>query len=687
MTAPWSPNKPYTAGQLVMSGGNAYMCSTGGTSSAGNAPTGTGTGITDTAVVWACVTTTAWQATTAYSVGQLVTNAGNTYECTTAGTSAASGGPMATTATGIPDGNAYWACVTSATWLVNAATATAWQANHSYTLNDVVTNAGNTYYCTTAGKSANAASGGPTGTGSGIVDALTWAYTDLVGNATDNAYVVYVPPSTTGSTTDNTIESCLRLGATHPDETTTYSDVCSSTDTFYALSSTYQGSNGIALLTPGSINMVAAGGVSTTCSSNTFSTAGPSYSVTAEPNDPNNPTPSNVSKIITASLTEKFGGEWITSGFTQAGSVSVTTNYQASFTAASSYSFAGGLSFSNGFTGSFSTGSGASVSVPLQILNVSVQWNSVSTQWPNGNGPQFQESGGCTANGFSFVVPEEGNANVKSFRRLRDMYLVIVGVANIATDLLVTAYAMAGGIMADEDGPGSVQHYLEAAMPISIACTALNGALCAMGLALGVMQLILFKEDSDQATALAITPGTLQLKTGEVNAAPALTLKNPKAPPIGPTPIGPVNSPRITLSIGDPGETAALEMHRAGLTVHGNKDKGTVTMNDSGLELKFGNDVSITLGDSGITLAAQGHSISVANDKVAITGQQVSIDALQTALSGLAAQLEASSKGLQEQIETKTKALQTQIDHIDDPQAFLHRKLKLRRTAMGFDDD
>lgn len=44
-----------------------------------------------------------WAGTTAYTVGQRVTNAGRAYQCVTAGTSAGSGGPT-TTATSIPDG-------------------------------------------------------------------------------------------------------------------------------------------------------------------------------------------------------------------------------------------------------------------------------------------------------------------------------------------------------------------------------------------------------------------------------------------------------------------------------------------------------------------------------------------------------------------------------------------------------
>lgn len=51
--------------------------------------------------------TVAWAHSTAYVLGDRVTNAGNVYECTTAGTSSASGGPT-TTAASITDGTVVW---------------------------------------------------------------------------------------------------------------------------------------------------------------------------------------------------------------------------------------------------------------------------------------------------------------------------------------------------------------------------------------------------------------------------------------------------------------------------------------------------------------------------------------------------------------------------------------------------
>ena len=53
-------------------------------------------------------TGTAWASSTAYGVGTVVVNSENVYKCTTAGTSAGSGGPTGTGAT-IADGTAVWA--------------------------------------------------------------------------------------------------------------------------------------------------------------------------------------------------------------------------------------------------------------------------------------------------------------------------------------------------------------------------------------------------------------------------------------------------------------------------------------------------------------------------------------------------------------------------------------------------
>jgi uncharacterized phage protein gp47/JayE len=63
-------------------------------------------------------TLSAWTPTTTYAVGDLRTNGGNIYSCTTAGTSAASGGPSGT-GTSIVDGSVVWRFIAAGAAAVN----------------------------------------------------------------------------------------------------------------------------------------------------------------------------------------------------------------------------------------------------------------------------------------------------------------------------------------------------------------------------------------------------------------------------------------------------------------------------------------------------------------------------------------------------------------------------------------
>lgn len=60
----------------------------------------------------------AWTASTAYALDDHVNNGGNVYVCTTAGTSAGSGGPTGT-GSGITDGTAVWSYVGTVDMTVN----------------------------------------------------------------------------------------------------------------------------------------------------------------------------------------------------------------------------------------------------------------------------------------------------------------------------------------------------------------------------------------------------------------------------------------------------------------------------------------------------------------------------------------------------------------------------------------
>ncbi len=99
LAAAWVASTVYRVpGQVVTNDtGKMYECMTIGTAAGSGGPTGTGAG-------------TAWQATTAYSVGDYVSNGGLIYKCTVAGTSAGSGGPTGQQSI-ITDGTVTWSFV------------------------------------------------------------------------------------------------------------------------------------------------------------------------------------------------------------------------------------------------------------------------------------------------------------------------------------------------------------------------------------------------------------------------------------------------------------------------------------------------------------------------------------------------------------------------------------------------
>jgi hypothetical protein len=100
------------AGVLTLSGFPKTDSSADNTGTAGAARIRTASGgtdiITGMTVGLSSTAAPAWAASTAYTVGQYRTNGANQYRCTTAGTSASSGGPTGT-GTGISDGTAVWA--------------------------------------------------------------------------------------------------------------------------------------------------------------------------------------------------------------------------------------------------------------------------------------------------------------------------------------------------------------------------------------------------------------------------------------------------------------------------------------------------------------------------------------------------------------------------------------------------
>lgn len=121
----WASATPYAVGAQVTNNGLIYTCTTAGTSG-GTGPTGTGSGITDGSCKWSFVgvggLTSGWTTSTAYFTGGSVVIAnGNSYQCTTSGTSAASGNGPSGTGSSIADGTCVWKYLAADTPLNGAA--------------------------------------------------------------------------------------------------------------------------------------------------------------------------------------------------------------------------------------------------------------------------------------------------------------------------------------------------------------------------------------------------------------------------------------------------------------------------------------------------------------------------------------------------------------------------------------
>jgi len=133
-----------------------------------------------------------WILSHVYHVGDYVTNdTGKVYQCITAGTSAAAGGPTGTSAN-ITDGTVHWKYVGANDTTVNWA----WRASHAYVVGDVVANQdGMIFYCITAGTTA--ATGGPTTVSADITDNTAhWCYYATAGaNLTIYMFHYLYPPA------------------------------------------------------------------------------------------------------------------------------------------------------------------------------------------------------------------------------------------------------------------------------------------------------------------------------------------------------------------------------------------------------------------------------------------------------------------------------------------------------------
>jgi len=138
-----------------------------------------------------------WQPLTTYYANNLVVNGGNLYVCVSnSGVSASSGGPTITTGSAQTDSGVVWTYF-GKNYVTNdpLSVQTNWIASTVYTLNQQVIEDNRVYACVAAGTSGSTA---PTGLNNSVVDgSVTWTY---VGVFRATAYTGIMPKVTTATT-------------------------------------------------------------------------------------------------------------------------------------------------------------------------------------------------------------------------------------------------------------------------------------------------------------------------------------------------------------------------------------------------------------------------------------------------------------------------------------------------------
>jgi hypothetical protein len=446
---------------------------------------------------------------------------------------------------------------------------------------------------------------------------------------TSTAFVVYVPPN--GS--DTTVESCLRLGASPAvstaDESKTYADAVAVANKVDVLASqTYSTSPGIALVTPGTINLVAAGGVNASCGNYSNSTFGPSYTVTQDG-----------SLVVNATYTHQGVdtlGLWSTVSFNQASNVAVNfVPIQASFatTLLANYALQGPVVLSNNYGLMWSSTLGWSVTAQMaRVINIG--WRTVVANAKDGSNNQYytKDQAANTAQGFSWTVPKKDK--YKDFDTWQEKYCRLVNKLALATDALAIVYSAIGLGIAEAGHPKTVQGWLTVAEPMAIVCAAADVILASMGLWMGawVDTQAANTVANAGATSLVLGDGTGVLKTGDDKAAPAVSVI--------------AKTKQVTLSADDPDKGNMLCVDGDCGVFLGKWDKALVSVTDDGLMLKFGNTVSIFLSSDGIVLNAGTHSVNIEDSGISISGQKVTIEAAMAEIDALQTQLAAAQKGV-----------------------------------------
>ena len=178
--AAWQPSHAYAVGDTVLSGANTYTCTTAGTSAASGGPTGTATAIADGSVVWqyasgADDSTTAPTDADAAAASAADASAAPASAPSAAAPASSDGAPSPSGGGGGGDDSADSGGDGGDQAAAPAPPPwTEWAPSTSYAVGDMVSSGGSVYLCSVAGTSAE--SGGPTGTDDVVDGEVTWSF-------------------------------------------------------------------------------------------------------------------------------------------------------------------------------------------------------------------------------------------------------------------------------------------------------------------------------------------------------------------------------------------------------------------------------------------------------------------------------------------------------------------------------
>lgn len=429
----------------------------------------------------------------------------------------------------------------------------------------------------------------------------TPASTSPIAQSDNQAFVVYVPPlpSTKPNTDpDNTVQSCLRLGVFHPDEEITYNNVTAASTTFLQLDA-YSSTNGIAMLTPGTISLIATEGVSMLSKSNSSSTTGMTYSVTADP---------FTNQVISAELLDKKFGGWVNESFSRATEVSINTSFQTAFSLSANYEFSAGLAFSNVLGVSYENVVGINVSQTLG-MGISIEAGNMTTTIGGETYDYGADLKDSMADRHRLAILEDKHAPglCTKYENAEKVYVLLAQILAAAAAAASAIYAATIAGLSEHE-PSKVKGALNIGEEIGIACVTANGLVTAAGIVLGILQMRAHQA-SKGITRFEMAKGSVAL-FGDANTT-FFVGKKPEKAPVPPATAGtPI----------DPGKDSIWIETGVGIKMKA-EDKSITNVTKDGIELSFDNgNATVKMDANGLTLKLGTNTIKMTNKGIEIKG-------------------------------------------------------------------